>query len=176
MIKFEGHLSLPFSVMLNSVICNENETENGFCQNGFCKKWMTKYLISVFYHRRLQLGSNVVSWSVPKTLSIGKLGIDQELLSVTQTLGLKQVGNAPILYVFLYMFVLAWNKVFSSTPSQVPVSAHCSYHKEWMEKKLEKPDPSALGIMRAWTPWAWGRVWTRLSQLWWLGQWWWVQF
>lgn len=62
--------------------------------------------ISVFYHRRLQLGSNVVSWSVPKTLSIGKLGIDQELLSVTQTLGLKQVGNAPILYVFLYMFVL----------------------------------------------------------------------
>lgn len=139
-------------------------------------EWQNTWWNLCFLSSPSSTGYDVVSWSVPKTLSIGKLGIDQELLSVTQTLGLKQVGNAPILYVFLYMFVLPWNKVFSSTPSQVPVSAHCSYHKEWMEKKLEKPDPSALGIMRAWTPWAWGRVWTRLSLLWWLGQWWWVQF
>lgn len=68
--------------------------------------------------------SSVFNWAAMKSVGqflkhcLGKLGIDQELLSVTQTLGLKQVGNAPILYVFLYVFVLPWNKVFSSTPSQ----------------------------------------------------------
>lgn len=131
--------------------------------------------ISVFYHRRLQLGSNVVSWSVPKTLSRQTWDWSRTTFCNPDP-GPKTGWKCSHSLYFSVYVCLALKQSFSSTPSQVPVSAHCSYHKEWMEKKLEKPDPSALGIMRAWTPWAWGRVWTRLSLLWWLGQWWWVQF